>query len=366
MYRNGAPSQKRYKTIVVGTGPAGVMAARNASAVGDVLMIDRSLLPRDKSCGGMLNEYSQAFLAAYGELPRELWLDPEYIHFRYVDWDRGIRKATRLRFANVDRAGFDEWLLSLVPDNVEIVGGVELRAFIDTGSDVVVRCTVRDGEDVELRCDHLVGADGPRSTVRRLLGTSPVATYKTLQDFCVLEEPIEPYFDCLYSRGIDPAYGYGYTIPKGEVAILGSVFFPGTKRPLDLHLKAYEAFRETYHLGETVKREAWTAIQINSTDDFVHGQGRVMLAGEAGGFMSASSGEGISFALNSGEAVGRAIAAHPDDPKRVLDRYVTDTARMVKNITFRLRFRPFMISDFGKWVAGYVPTPIVSRITERL
>ena len=366
MYTNGAPSSRRFKTIVVGTGPAGVMAAHAASAVGDVLMIDRSLLPRDKSCGGMLNEYSQAFLASYGDLPQGLWLDPPYVNFRYVDWDRGIRKPTKLRFANVDRAGFDEWMLSLVPGNVEIVGGVELKGFSDTGDGVVVRCGVRDGEEVELRCDYLVGADGPRSTVRRLLGTDPVATYKTLQDFCVLEAPIEPWFDCLYSHDIDPAYGYGYTIPKGDVAILGSVFFPGTKRPLDMHLKAYEAFREEYHLGETVKREAWTAIQVNSVRDIVRGQGRVYLAGEAGGFMSASSGEGISFALNSGEAIGRAIAEHPGEPSRVLERYTESTARMVKNIAFRLRMRPFMISDFGKWVAGYIPTPIVSKVTERL
>ena len=82
--------------------------------------------------------------------------------------------------------------------------------------------------------------------------------------------------------------------------------------------------------------------------------------------MSASSGEGISFALNSGEAAGRAVAANPTDPKAALDRYTADTVAMVKNISFRLKMRPFMISNAGQWLAGYVPTPIVRKITARL
>ncbi|TLM97837.1 MAG: FAD-dependent oxidoreductase, partial [Actinobacteria bacterium] len=84
-------------TIVVGAGPAGVMAARHAAARGDVLLLDAATLPRDKSCGGMLNEYSQGFLSAYGQLPRDLVLEPAWVNFRYHAWDRGIRKPTELR-----------------------------------------------------------------------------------------------------------------------------------------------------------------------------------------------------------------------------------------------------------------------------
>ncbi len=115
------PIPSHTDTLVVGCGPAGVMAALHAAERGDVLLVDSSALPRDKSCGGMLNEYTQEFLAAYGELPSELYLDPQWVNFRYHDWDRKILKPTALRFANVDRAGFDDWLMSLLPENVTVV-----------------------------------------------------------------------------------------------------------------------------------------------------------------------------------------------------------------------------------------------------
>ena len=64
--------KSHYGTIVVGAGPAGVLASVYASAYGDVLLVESMSLPREKSCGGMLNEYSQAFLNSVSKLPAEL------------------------------------------------------------------------------------------------------------------------------------------------------------------------------------------------------------------------------------------------------------------------------------------------------
>ena len=52
-----------YDLVVVGAGPAGIMAAREAAQAGlRTLLVESSSLPRRKSCGGMLNEYAQRFL----------------------------------------------------------------------------------------------------------------------------------------------------------------------------------------------------------------------------------------------------------------------------------------------------------------
>src|SRR5664279_2576497 len=71
--------QTSYATVVAGAGPAGVMAAFHAAARGTVLLVDGSALPRDKSCGGMLNEYTQHFLAEFGEMPASMTLDPQWV-----------------------------------------------------------------------------------------------------------------------------------------------------------------------------------------------------------------------------------------------------------------------------------------------
>ena len=252
----------------------------------------------------------------------------------------------------------------LLPDNVSVVGSTPVRGFIQDADGVTV--TVRGPEgDRSVRCNNLVGADGARSAVRRTLGEGSVSTYVTLQDFCVLGGELEPYFDCIYMRDIGDSYAYSYIVPKGEVAIVGSVYYPRTKRPHEKQDQTMEILRGRLpQLGERVKREASVALHVRSATDVVPGRGRVLLAGEAGGFMSPTSGEGISYALNSGAAAGHAIAtSSPDD---ALQTYSRAVGHIGANIRRKLRWLPFMESAWGKYLAGFVPTPIVSKVTEGL
>ena len=353
---------ERYDTIVAGAGPAGVMAALHAAQRGSVLLVDASQLPRDKSCGGMLNEYSQEFLARFGDLPAESILEPRYVNFRYHDWDRGIRKPTELKFLNVDRRGFDDWLVSLLPDNVTIAGSTAISTFEQ--DDDEVRVHLKNAADHSVACSNLIGADGPRSTVRRQLGIGSVGTYVTLQDFCRVEGEIEPYFDCIYMRDIGDEFGYAYVVPKGDVAIVGSVFYPKTKRPYEKHEQVIERLRSVLPLGESTKREAWVALSVRHSTDVYPGLGRVLLAGEAGGFMSPTSGEGISYALNSGHLAGQAVA--DGSPANAVARYRSSVDHITRNVSRKLKWLPFMESRAGKYLAGFVPTPLVSRVTRGL
>ncbi|MCX8007948.1 MAG: NAD(P)/FAD-dependent oxidoreductase, partial [Coriobacteriia bacterium] len=60
------PPKGSYRTVVVGAGPAGVMAAMRASAAGPVLLVDAAPLPRHKSCGGMIHALAIRVLARHG------------------------------------------------------------------------------------------------------------------------------------------------------------------------------------------------------------------------------------------------------------------------------------------------------------
>jgi len=356
--------ESTYTTVVAGAGPAGVMAAYQAAKHGSVLLVDAASLPRDKSCGGMLNEYSQEFLESrFGSLPQDMILDPAYVNFRYHDWDRRILKPTELRFLNVDRSTFDAWLIAQLPENVTVAGSTAVVGFQQDASEVHVTLK-SNGTETSVTCEHLIGADGPRSGVRRQLGVGSVATYVTLQDFCQVEGDLEPYFDCIYMRDIGDCFGYAYVVPKGDVAIVGSVFYPKTKRPHEKQEQVLEILRRSLPLGKSVKREAWVALSVREPGDVMPGEGRVLLAGEAGGFMSPSSGEGISYALNTGWLAGTAVAEHHADG--ALAAYTAASSHVAGNIRRKLKWLPFMESRAGKYLAGFVPTPIVSRITKGL
>lgn len=351
-----------YDTLVVGAGPAGIMAAREAASRGSVLLIDTSPMPRDKSCGGMLNEYAQQFLSDES-VPQELVLDPEYVNFRYWDWDRDIRKPTQLRFRNIDRRGFDEWMLGLLPSNVEVA---QRTSLVDLAQSEHVTSTLRNGgAPYEVTCNNVIGADGARSAVRRTLGIGSVATYVTAQDFVSLEGELEPYFDCIYMREIGDSFAYAYVVPKGDQAIVGSVFYPKTRKPHDRHRQAVDTLRGRLpQLGRSLKTEAGVALNVRSQGDVVRGRGRIMLAGEAAGFMSPTSGEGISYAMYSGQLAGKAIAE--SDPESALERYRVTTDHIAGNIKRKLKWLPFMESAAGKYVAGFMPTALVSSVTKGL
>lgn len=358
------PAREHYDTIVVGAGPAGVMAALHAAERGDVLLVDSSSLPRDKSCGGMVHPLTRDALLPYGTMPEDIVLTPPTVNFRYVDWDRGIRKPTTLAFINVDRAGFDDWLVSLLPSSVEVAGGCAVVGVSQDEYGVDVTCKADDAH-ITLRCENLVGADGARSAVRRALDAAAPATYVTLQDYVELKGDIPAYFDCVYMRSVGDEFGYAYVVPKGDRAIVGSVFYPKTKRPWEKQDQVLDTLRASMpQLGVSTKREACAALYLRSRDDVVPGVGRVLLAGEAAGFMSPTSGEGISYAVRSGIAAGRALAAH--GPDAALAAYEAQMAPVRADIARRLRWLPIMESPVGKYVAGLTPTAIVSWITEGL
>ena len=306
---------------------------------------------------------------------KEMVLDPRWITFRYHHLDYDVTKAADVRFLNVDRALFDEWLLSLLPDTVEVVPSTRLVDVEQSpvAVEVQVRGLTASGARANraLRARYLIAADGPRATVRERLGIRPFDRYITVQEYVRIERgALDPCFDALCCKRFSRDYGIGYLMPKGDVAIVGSVFYPGSTDCERKHEDVLKILRERYPLGESVAREKWFAAHLRRPADLVAGRGRILLAGEGGGFLSCTSGEGISFALNSGIMAGTSVAEAYEAGGRVageaLARYERKLVPMKKNLAFRMCMFPFMNSTFGKTVACAIPTPIVSKATEHL
>lgn len=356
------PRRDSYRTVVVGAGPAGALAALRAASAGPVLLVDASPLPRHKSCGGMIHALAERVLARHGLRIDSAVREPERVRFRFLDWDACVVKPCSLVFHNVDRDAFDMLLLDALPSSVEVVAPCTA---LDVAQDDD-GCTVTldaGGCRIDVRCALVIGADGARSAIRRAM-TGRTKPYVALQDIVELRRPLGPFFDCIYSSRTGPGHAYSYVVPKDGHALVGSIFYPGTPRPHEQHDAILEELRvRTRAIGESVAREASAAASVRSPRDVLAGAGRVLLAGEAGGFLSPTSGEGISYALRTGQVAG---AAATGDPRLALDAYRRALRPLTRQIRFKLAVLPLMESSAGRTLARTLPAPAVSAVTRYL
>lgn len=350
-----------YEIAVVGAGPAGCTVARELGTKHGVLLLDAKELPRSKPCGGALNPWSWRFLKNFG-VPESLMLDPRSIHFRFVDWDRRITRKTTLEFRNVKRDKFDEWLLDLVPHSVDILSKAALVGIAQKNGGVALDLS-RNGSIERITAGYVVGADGPHSRTRLSLGRD-IERYMAVQDWLECGKTLPPYFDCIGTSKISPDFAYAYIMPKGEYALIGSVFYPGATHIKQKHRLFLQLVRESNpDLGESVKQEAALAVRMRSANDLFLGEGRILLAGESAGFISPTSGEGISYALSSGEACARALA---DRNEGALRRYERLASPISTNIRNKMRKLPIISNRYLQRFIDITPPGVLSRIVEKL
>jgi len=120
---------------------------------------------------------------------------------------------------------------------------------------------------------------------------------------------------------------YAWAIPKPDCVLVGSAFADtATARPrFD---KLVQVMCRNHGLRhEILSRSARPLSRPGTRDHLLHGGAGILLAGEAAGLISPSSGEGISYAVESGAAAGRALTS--EDPARA---YVRDFDRIALKV----------------------------------
>ncbi len=164
------------------------------------------------------------------------------------------------------------------------------------------------GNSTDFSCDYLVGADGASSAVRRYLGIAVhnigIGINYQINDVC---DTMEWHLDNRYFKN-----GYGWIFPHRDSLSVGA-YLPQrslTAVQLQHNLHCWARTR-----GFDLSRYKCSAGLINF--DFQgYCFGRYFLIGDAGGFASALTGEGIYPAIISGEAAAdKILSPHSDAGK---------------------------------------------------
>ncbi len=300
--------ENTFDYIVIGAGPAASTFAREAAEAGfSILVIDGKSVMGKKPCGGLLAPDAQKLMAEYDfVLPKTVLVDPQIFSVKTIDLSSGIERSYQRYYLNMDRDAFDEHLLALVPDNgLRVKGrcvGIEKR---EDGKRFAVRAKLIGGETVMFFADNIVGADGASSIVRSTLFDAPMLKYIAIQQWFKNEGTESPYYSCIFDR--ETSEGCSWTIHKDGYLIYGGCFERRASR------EAFEKQKVRFeaYIGEKLPEPEFTEACLVASPrkyrDFVTGSGGVWLIGEAAGFISASSLEGISSAVKSGSMLAGAV-----------------------------------------------------------
>ncbi len=340
--RKRATNLNNYDVIVVGAGPAGSTAARACSMNGlKTLLLEKEAIPRDKRCAGGI---SNGALKELGfKLPEEL-----------VERRCSGMLAIQGRIKNevheghtvatmVTRSGFDAFLSDKAKSaGVEIQANENCLSVKRKDSGVEVTTSGR-----QYLSNIVIGADGVHSRVAKTF--RPPFTHDELRYCLTADIPLpESGINEILPDKVVFHYGYidlGYAwlFPKKDYisAGIGGAF----TQSKNLKRKFIE-FLKLHELDLNVKPKGCLIPITNFKNDVY--TDRIMLAGDAAGFVDCFSGEGIRFAIASGRiAAETAVKAHRENNysrdvlKSYQDRFYSGFKDDLKCSTFmsRISFR---------------------------
>ena len=312
-----------YDVIVVGAGPAGSIAARDCARLGfKTLLLEKYPLPREKPCGGAVMYRG---LRLIGKKVPDHIVEQRIFGLRFLlpDGRAAEFSSDKLIGITVFRDRFDELLARSASD-----AGADLlesaRVVDVTVSSESANVRLEDG--CEYSAKYLLGADGVNSVVSRALGLRPKRKDLTKvglgmeADFHVGKEGVEKATggnpSILEVCAVDHKVSYGWVFPKREhlaIGIAGAGVHMRTLRP---------RFDNFYRL---VEKRIGVGLNLEKRRTFflggdgLHGKNvtdRVILIGDAAGFVDPLMGEGIAYAMKSGEFAATVISNAYDE-----DRY---------------------------------------------
>jgi geranylgeranyl reductase len=286
--------------VIVGAGPGGLNCAKVLGSSGKkVLVLEQNSVIGPKVCAGGLTNDSINYL----EIPESL-LDNKFGEVVLHTPSQSVSvKHIRNFIYTVDRKKFGQWQLKKL-DKKFVTVKTDSRV-TQIGDNYVI---VNDDEKVGFK--YLVGADGSNSIVRKHLGIKNDEIGISIQ--YVIPTKIYKKLELFFDYRLFGLW-YAWIFPHKEYVSVGC----GCDLRRISSKKLVKNFKFWLKNNEIdVSGAVYEAFTINA--DFQGWRfGNIFLVGDAAGFASGLTGEGIYQALVSGDEAAKTIVDRNYEPERV-------------------------------------------------
>ena len=343
----------KYDVAVVGAGPSGSTAAKFLSEKGfKIILIDKDKFPRDKPCGGGLPFRAlKKFKYVNDERIIESYSYGGFVHSPSLKYTVELQTSEPI-VAMTLRKKFDFELAKLAVDNgADFCDGVAVTD-LDISKDGA-KVFLDNGKVVE--SEIIVGADGVWSIVAKKTGLKQYGL-KTgicvLQEYQVGEKILDKFFGknrlCHIHARFQNIVGYGWVFPKkehlnigiGEI-LLGKNISDVNRNLLNVYKEYIKNLQKNKIIPDKLERRKYRggAVPVQPLEKTY--AERVVLIGDAGGFINPLSGEGIYYAMTTGKIAGEVITEAletEETNEQFLSKYQTSWKKDIgKDIDFLIR-----------------------------
>ena len=323
---------EEFDVIVVGAGPGGsTCASFLAKNKVNVLLLDKAVFPRDKTCGDGISGKSLKVLKELGLKEKIKSVKHGKIFGVTFSSPKGTvvdipfpEKAGKTGVSSkgegyaVKRIFYDNFLFQNSKSfGVKTIEGFTVNSLIKDGEKVLgVKGTDSKGNQKEFKSKMVVGADGATSIVSKSLGLNKIDFNHHITALRTYYSGVKDLKGTIEIHFIDsmlPGYFWIFPVEEGIANVGAGIITKDLKKnKVNLQQAMFDAiekdplFKERFKDAKMVSPvKGWT-LPLGSKKKKISGNG-FLLVGDAASLIDPFSGEGIGNAMTSGKIASETI-----------------------------------------------------------
>ena len=327
-----------FDVIIVGGGPGGSTAGYLLSNYGlNVLIIDKEKFPRPKLCGGMLSLKAIYLLREiFNETPSSLnkkgIFNYQSDHYEITyKLERVLTKNhSELPFIFTHRSVYDNFLLKKAKEaGATVLEGKNVKSIN------LSTCEVFLSEGEKYSAKYIIGADGANSVVRQELIRKGFIKKEQWQKN--MATALECYID---RNNIDDDYydhpvllfglvkgGYLWIFPNKERLVVGLGAL--NRKNKGSFMKVLQNLITDLNFNDPLPKIAGHPVPFGNYKINPLYKDKIILIGDAGGFVDPLMGEGIYYTQKTAEFASSAIYQHINKKKSLKSSYLKNLRQYI-------------------------------------